>query len=168
MATTRQRTAARRTVGKALRAWQGMSSRARARRQPQGRARARPGAGGGAFFHIEVRPRKEFATFRTQDVGRKGGIERVAGRRSSGSWDTQKWLIGKTHAHRAGSRLVPDTAEARKVLKTLGAPPRHIGGDRFRAKDRPNVPEHRKPTPDMRRAQRRNIARAQAARKRAR
>ncbi|WP_119268883.1 hypothetical protein [Taklimakanibacter deserti] len=61
--------------------------------------RAKPRArGGGQFFHIEVRPRRAFKSFRTQDVGRKGGIERVAGRRGRGSWDTQKWLIGKEHA----------------------------------------------------------------------
>jgi hypothetical protein len=47
-----------------------------------------PGHGGGAFFHIEVRPRREFR-IRTQDVGKKGGIQRVAGKRSSGSWDAR-------------------------------------------------------------------------------
>ena len=58
--------------------------------------RAKPGARGqGGFFHIQVRPRTEFVFFRNQDVGRRGGIERVAGRRANGSWDTQKWLIGK-------------------------------------------------------------------------
>jgi hypothetical protein len=128
--------------------------------------RAKPGArGGGEFFHIEVRPRRQFKTFRTQDVGRKGSIERVAGRRGTGSWDTQKWLISKEHAHREGRRLVADTADARKVLKELGAPPTHLTGDRFKAKDRPNVPERRKPTPAQRRAQTRNIAKAQAARR---
>lgn len=60
--------------------------RTTARAQPQGRSRAKPGSrGGGEFFHIEVRPRRQFKTFRTQDVGRKGGIERVAGKRGSGS-----------------------------------------------------------------------------------
>jgi hypothetical protein len=169
MATVRQRRAARGNMRKARHAWRGMSSRAHSRRQPEGRGRAKPGArGGGAFFHIEVRPRREFKTFRTQDVGRRGGIERVAGKRSSGSWDTQKWLIGKDHAHRVGRRLVPDTADARRLLKILGAPPRHVAGDRFRAKDRPDVPERRKPTPAMRRARRRNIGKAQAARQRRR
>ena len=129
--------------------------------------RAKPGAsGGGRFFHIEVRPRREFKTFRTQDVGKKGGIERVAGKRGTGSWDTQKWLISKEHAHREGRRLIADTADARKVLKELGAAPTHLNGDRFRAKDRPNVPERRKPTTAMRRAQTRNIKKAQAARRR--
>lgn len=129
--------------------------------------RAKPGArGGGQFFHIEVRPRREFRSFRTQDVGRKGGIERVAGKRATGSWDTQKWLISKEHAHREGRRLVADTADARKVLKELGASPTHLNGDRFKAKDRPNVPERRKPTTAMRRAGTRNIKKAQAARRR--
>src|SRR5262245_14515951 len=129
--------------------------------------RAKSGAGGGGqFFHIEVRPRREFKSFRTQDVGRKGGIERVAGRRSTGSWDTQKWLISKEHAHREGRRLVADSADARKVLKELGAAPTHLNGDRFKAKDRPNVPERRKPTQAMHRARSQNIRKAQAARRR--
>jgi plasmid stabilization system protein ParE len=166
MATTRQSTAARRNVRKAQAAWRGLSATAHARAQPQGRGRAKPGArGGGAFFHIEVRPRREFKTFRTQDVGKKGGIERVAGKASSGSWNTQKWLISKEHAHRAGRQLVADTADARQVLKTLGAPPRHLSGDRFKAKDRPNVPERKKPTPAMRRARTTNIRKAQAAKR---
>jgi len=117
VATRTQRRAAKRNLGKAQAAWRDMSSRTHARRQPSGRGRAKPGArGGGGFFHIEVRPRREFRTFRTQDVGKKGGLERVAGKRASGSWDTQKWLISKEHAHRVGGRLVPDTADARKRL----------------------------------------------------
>jgi hypothetical protein len=166
MASAAQRRAAKRNVRKAQAARRAMSSHAHARRLPSGRGRAKPGArGGGEFFHIEVRPRREFRTFRTQDVGKKGGIERVAGKRSRGSWDTQKWLISKEHAHRVGRRLVPDTADARKVLKVLGAPPRHLGGDRFKADDRPNVPEREKPTPAMRRARTRNIRKARAARR---
>src|SRR2546430_11264549 len=37
------------------------------------------------------------------------------------SLDTVKWLISKEDAHREARRLVPDTAQARKLLKTLGA-----------------------------------------------
>lgn len=129
-----------------------------------GRRRAKPGAGGrGDFFHIEVRPKGQFVAFRVQDVGAAGGLERVAGRRANGTWATQKWLVGKAHAHRAGRRLVPDTAAARRLLAKLGSEPRHLGGDRFRAKDRRNIPESEKPTPAMRRASRRNIRKAQAA-----
>jgi hypothetical protein len=166
MATTRQKAAARRNVGKAQQKWRSMSSRSRARSQPEGRRRAKPGAGGGAFFHIEVRPKTEFKTFRTQDVGKRGGIERVAGKRSSGSWSTQKWLIGKEHAHLERGRLVADTADARKVLSTLGSKPVRIRADRFKAHDRPNVPERAKPTTAQRRARTRNIRKARAARKR--
>jgi hypothetical protein len=126
--------------------------------------RAKPGARGrGGFFHIQVRPKSDFVFFRNQDVGTRGGLERVAGRRANGTWDTQKWLIGKSEAHRAGKRLEPDTAAARKVLKQLGSVPRHLGGDRFIARPRRNIPEGAKPTPAMRRAQLTNIKKAQAA-----
>jgi len=125
--------------------------------------RAKPGARGtGDFFHIQVRPRTQFVSFRNQDIGGLGGIERIAARRASGSWDTQKWLIGKSQAHRVGKRLAPDTAAARKVLSQLGSVPRHLGGDRFTAKPRRDIPEIEKPTPAMRRAQTANIKKAQA------
>jgi hypothetical protein len=128
------------------------------------RRRAKPGARGrGGFFHIQVRPKRDFVSFRNQDVGARGGIERVAGRRANGSWDTQKWLVGKSEAHRAGKRLAPDTAAARKVLAQLGSVPRHLGGDRFIAKPRRKIPAREKPTPAMRRAQLANIKKAQAA-----
>ena len=126
--------------------------------------RVKPGARGtGGFFHIQVRPRTEFVSFRNQDFGLSGGIERIAGRRANGSWDTQKWLIGKTEAHVAGKKLAPDTAAARKVLKQLGSKPRHLGGDRFIAKPRRKIPTSEKPTPAMRRAQLANIKKALAA-----
>jgi hypothetical protein len=167
MATAAQKRAASRNVKKAQQAWRGMSSRQRSWAHPEGRRRAKPGTTGeGEFFHIEVRPRSEFKTFRTQDVGDRGGIERVAGKRSSGSWDTQKWLISKEHAHVEDGALVADTADARKVLRTLGSKPKHLRGDRFRAGDRPNVPERAKPTPAQKRARSANIKKAQAARRR--
>lgn len=126
--------------------------------------RAKPGSrGGGRFFHVEVRPSSQFVAFRVQDVGSKGGVERVAGQRASGSWDTAKWLIEKTHAHVEDDRLVPDSAEAKKLFTSLGSEPVHVAGDRFRAKPRRDIPEEEKPTPAMRRAQLANIKKAQAA-----
>ncbi len=126
--------------------------------------RAKPGAkGGGRFFHIELRPAKEFVAFRVQNVGGPAGIERVAGRRANGSWDTAKWLIEKTHAHVEGKRLVGDSVEGRNLLRKLGSAPVHASGDRFKAKPRRNIPESEKPTPAMRRAQLANIKKAQAA-----
>lgn len=166
MAAATRRRKAQTNIRKAQAAWRSMSPRARAGAQPQGRRPTKPGAGGGDFFHVEVRPKEEFKTFRTQDVGDPGGIERVAGKRASGSWSTVKWLIGKAHAHREGDRLVADSEDARKLLRTLGAEPMHVRGDRFAAKDRPNVPERKKPTPAQKRARRSNIKKAQAGRKR--
>jgi hypothetical protein len=117
------------------------------------RKRARPGErGGGHFFRITVRPRSQFVTFRTQDVGDKGGVERVAGRTAAGHWHTQAYLISKDLAHVERGRLVPDAPDAATVLNRLGASPRHTSGDRFVAKDRPNVPERAKPTPAQGRA----------------
>jgi hypothetical protein len=98
------------------------------------------------------------------DVGKPGGIQRLAGKRENGSWDDQKWLIEKKDAHISNGRLIGDTEDVRNVLEGLGSPPKHIEGDRFRAKPRRNVPEREKPTPAQKRARQRNIKKAQAAR----
>lgn len=69
----------------------------------RGKRRAKPGTKGeGDYFRIVVRNKNEFATFRYQDVGEKGHILRLAGKRNSGSWDTQAWLISKDDAHMEG------------------------------------------------------------------
>jgi hypothetical protein len=87
MATERQRKAARQNINKAQAKWHSMSSAQRARSQPNGRARKKPGMGGaGDFFHVKVRPKSDFVTFRTPDIDDWGHIERVAGKRPSGSW----------------------------------------------------------------------------------
>ncbi|MBI3045217.1 MAG: hypothetical protein HYY78_20580 [Betaproteobacteria bacterium] len=110
--------------------------------------RAKPGSvGKGRFFHIVVRPNAQFVRFRVQDIGTRGGVERVAGQRSNGTWDTVKWLVEKTHAHVHGKSLVADSAEARKLLRSLGSAPAHIGGDRFQARPRAKISESEKPTP---------------------
>jgi hypothetical protein len=142
-----------------------MTPRQRARAQPEGRAREKPGAGGGEYFRIAVRPKGEFRTFRYHDVGQPGHIQRLAGKRASGSWDTQAWLISKKDAHLENGKLVPDTEDARGVLEQLGSEPSYVEGDRFEAKPRPNVPEKEKPTAAQKRAQQENIKKAQAARK---
>ncbi len=114
----------------ARRAWQ----RAPADKRAPGAERAAPGMrSSGDFYHVEVRPKREFRVFRTHDVGREGGIERVDGRRADGSWATQKWLIGREHAHVEDGCLVADTTAARKVLDALNTIPRRVRGDRFKA-----------------------------------
>jgi hypothetical protein len=165
MATQKQIEAARRNIKKAQAARKTMSRRQHAQAQPVGRHRKKPGTGGtGEYYHVGVRPKKGFVTFRTQDVGDPGHIQRVAGQRASGSWDTVKWLISKEDAHVDGGKLIPDTQDARELLAKLGSEPVHVEGDVFEAKPRRNVPEREKPTPAQNRARRENIKKAQAAR----
>ena len=127
--------------------------------------RKAPGTTGkGKFFRIEVRPKSDFKVFRMQDVGRKGGLERLAGKRPSGTWDTVSWLISKDDAHTERGHLVIDDKKAKSALKQIRGPIVHIKGDVFRAHPARNIPEREKPTPAMRRAQKANIIKAQKAR----
>jgi hypothetical protein len=139
----RKRATARAKPGTKSRAKPGTKSRAK----PGTKSRAKPGTkGGGRFFHIELRPSAQFVAFRVQDVGLPGGVERVAGRRASGTWDTAKWLVEKSHAHLdENGTLVADSLEAEKLFKSLGSAPVHLGGDRFRAKPRPASRAQRRP-----------------------
>ena len=165
MATEKQRQAARKNIKKAQAKWHSMSSREHSRSQPEGRGRQKPASTGqGNYYHVEVRPKTEFTTFRTQDVGGEGHLQRVAGKRESGSWATTKWLISKEDAHVEDDKLVGDTKDAQDLLKKLGSAPVHVSGDRFEAKARRNVPEGSKPTAAQTRARRQNIKKAQAAR----
>jgi len=100
MATNKQKITAKKNIKKAQKTLKGMSSRGRSLAQPEGRSRAKVGTqGGGDYYRIVVRPKGDFTTFRYQDVGDKGHIQRLAGKRSSGSWDTQAWLISKGDAY---------------------------------------------------------------------
>jgi hypothetical protein len=112
---------------------------------------------------VEVRQGDDFTTFRTQDVGDPGHLQRVAGKRESGRWTTVKWLIDKDDAHVEGESLVGDTQEAKDLIKKLGSKPVHKKGDVFEAKPRRNVPERSKPTAAQKRARSQNIKKAQAA-----
>ncbi len=151
MATTKQRATARKNVKKAQSARSKASSSSRSRAKAsrakstasssaRSSRRAAPGAkGGGGYYHVEVMPRSQFKIFRTQDVGKPGGIERRAGQRPDGSWETASWLISKDIAHEEKGRLVADSPDARKVLNQLGSRPVHVKGDIFRAKPRPRA-----------------------------
>ena len=126
--------------------------------------RQKPGSGGqGNYYHVEVRDGSDFESFRTQDVGDPGHLQRVGGRRPSGTWATVKWLISKEDAHVEDGKLVGDTRGVKDLIKNLGSQPVHVLGDRFKAKDRRNVPEKSKPTAAQTRARRQNIKKAQAA-----
>lgn len=134
-----------------------------------GRSRAKPGTKGkGKYYRIVVSPKNSFKFFRIQDVGSAGGAERLAGRRANGTWGTQAWLIPKNQAHVSGRTLIGNTLKIKSIISKLGSKPKRIKADIFRAKPRRDIPESEKPTPAMRRAQRKNIKKAQATRKRRR
>lgn len=136
MPTSKQTTAAKKNIKKAQQAWHEMTPRQRALAQPQGRGRAKPGSTGeGEYFHIIVRPKSQFKTFRNHDVGEPGGIQRLAGKRSNGSWDDHAWLIAKNMAHVEGNTLIGDTADAREILEGVG-PVEHVKGDIFKGHPR--------------------------------
>lgn len=125
--------------------------------------RKAPGTTGkGKFYRIEIRPKGQFTRFRIQDVGKKGGLERLAGHRRSGSWDTVSWLISKDKASVVRGHLKINNKKDQGVLKQIKGPIVHMKGDVFRAHPR-NVPEAKKPTLAMRRAQKANIKKAQRA-----
>jgi len=164
MATAKQIAAAKRNIKKAQAAWRSMSQRQHSLAQPEGRTRAKPGVKGeGDYFRIVVRPKDQFVTFRTQDVGKPGGLQRISGKRTSGSWSTQAWLVSKDFAHMEKDQLIPDTKDAKELLQKLGSTPEHLKGDVFEAKDRRNVPEREKPTQAQQKARAANIKKAQAA-----
>lgn len=166
MATQKQYEAAKKNIRKAHAKWENMSHRQHTMTQPEGRKREKPGeAGGGKYYRIVVRSKNQFTSFRYHDVGEKGGdLIRLAGKRQSGSWDTQAWLVNKNSAHIEDDRLVADVEDVRELLDTLGSEPKHMKGDLFEAKDRPNVPEYKKPTTAQQQARMENIEKAQQAR----
>ena len=64
-----------------------------------------------------------------------------------------------------GDTLIPDTEDARSLIEGLGSKPKHVKEDVFEAKDRPNVPESKKPTDAQHKARLENIKKAQQARR---
>jgi hypothetical protein len=127
--------------------------------------RKMPGTGGkGKFYRINVRDKNDFVTFRNHDIGKKGHIERLVGKRAGGRWATVTWLIDKNEAHIANGILVGDSVAAKEVLKKLRKKPVHVKGDVFKASPRINIPEKSKPTTVMKEAQKKNIKKAQEAR----
>ncbi len=163
MGTEKQKEAAKKNIKKAQAAWEAMSPTEHARSQPEGRARKIPGTTGkGKYYRIVVRSKEGFVAFRFHDVGKPGGVQRLAGKRSSGSWDDQAWLISKEMAHMEGKTLVADTPDAKKILQVIG-PAKHVEGDVFQGHPRKNIPEREKPTPAQRRSGMKNIRKAQQA-----
>jgi hypothetical protein len=167
MATRKQSSAARKNIRKAQAAWKGMTKRQHALAQPEGRSRRKPGStGAGKFYRIGIRPKGAFTSFRVQDVGKKGGLERLAGHRASGSWATVTWLVSKKSAHVSakGELIIDNAKEKQSLAKAIRGKITHVKGDIFAAHPAKNIPEAVKPTPAMKRAQKANIKKAQQAR----
>lgn len=92
------------------------------------------------YFKIVVRPESEFKTFKKEGIGEEKRVVRLAGKRRSGLWDTQAWLISKYDAHIEERKLIPDTKHAKYAIKSLASEPRWIRTNIFRARDRFLVP----------------------------
>ena len=117
MVNSKQKQTPQRNADKEQKFWKGMPHRMRALAEPSGKKRAKPGTKGeGDYFRIVVRPKGDFVFFRYHDVGTPGHIQRLTGKRSSGSWDTQAWLISKSDAHIENDKLVPDSENAKELL----------------------------------------------------
>ena len=86
------------------------------------------------FYYIEVKPKEKYKAFRTHHVEEMQGIDRVAGQRENGGWDTVKWLISKEMAHIENDELVADHPNAKQVFKQLASKPILIEGDQFKAR----------------------------------
>jgi len=72
-------------------------------------------------------------------------------------------LISKEDAHIDDDSLIADSSNTQKILDTIG-PVKHIKGDVFQGHPRKNIPEREKPTLAQRRAQLKNIRKAQEVR----
>lgn len=140
-------------------------AKAKPRAKTTARRRTKSAARRRGFFHIEVQPKEAFVEFKTQDIGSKGGIERVAGKRAGGAWSTQEWLIAKDQAHVERGMLIGDTVDARRVLTMLGTEPRHIKADRFTIHGHTGMPADVSPTLAPRRAGLTNVQAPQKGRK---
>jgi len=100
-----------------------------------GSIRKKPGmSGSGKFYRVVVRDKNDFVMFRNHDVGEKGHVERLAGKRANGRWATQAWLIDKNEAHvSSNGYLVGDNEDVERVLLKLRRKARHLKGDVFMA-----------------------------------
>ena len=74
------------------------------------------------FFNLRVKDPGECRkkSFRTHDVGEKGGHMRIACRRKrTGKWMTQAWRLPKAEWKRRGKTLTPVTPKAKRMKKSL-------------------------------------------------
>jgi hypothetical protein len=90
------------------------------------------------YYRIIVRPKDLFSTFRTQEIGAPGNLQRLTGKRGE-AWITQAWLVSKRAAHIEGRRLIADSKDVGDFIKQLGIQPILRRGDVFTILSRPSV-----------------------------
>jgi len=104
------------------------------------KSRALPGTTGeGNFYRIVIRPKSQFILFRNHDVGGIGHIERIAGKRSDGTWDTQCWLVDKKDAKIIDNHLTSKIDSVKELFSTFEHPPEFVKGDIFKTKIKESV-----------------------------
>ena len=127
-------------------------------KKQQQKRRAKPGSmGEGDYYRIELRPSNDFTFFRNHDVGDKGHLIRVAGKRTSGSWDTVAWLVSKEDAHIEGETLIVDSEDAKQLIESLGTKQNMSKGISSKQRIDPISPRRKNP-PRLRRKPGRKIS----------
>lgn len=102
--------------------------------------RKKPSTGGaGKFYRIELSPGSKFKMYRNQDVGGKGGLERVAGKTANNAWKTAAWLVSKTGAKVKDGKLVITDPKMKTLLKSISSSIEHVKGDIFKGKAKKKV-----------------------------
>lgn len=103
--------------------------------------RKKPGLSGkGKYFHVEFCPSKNFVSFMTRDVGRKGHSQCVLGKHRDGKWKIQKWLISKGDAFISESgQLCSEDPKVDAILKSNKAEIVHARGDTFQLRPHRNL-----------------------------
>jgi hypothetical protein len=103
--------------------------------------RKKPGTGGGGkFYRIELKDKDRYESFRYHDVGEKGGdLERLAGKKEGGEWETQSWLVNKNSAHVNKGKLVPESSDVKELFSKLISRPKQIKGDIFSSKEKNSI-----------------------------
>ena len=165
MTTQKRREAAKNNIKKNQDVGQNMSTKERPLAKASEHAGEQPEfAKAGDYYHIGVRDKSQYQTFRTQKVADKDGLLQVAGQRSNAAWDVVEWLLSKQLAHVEGGKLLADHHDAQEVLDNLGSTPEHVEGDLFFARLCPNVPEKDEPTEVQRGAHQEKIKKAKVER----
>jgi len=89
----------------------------------------------GTYFRINVRPRNQFVEFNSEYVDKDNGIQQIVGKKPTGEWLTQSWIIDKSAAHVKSGALIADTKSVSKLLMVLDGSIKHIEGDVFELTD---------------------------------